>query len=205
MKKLSTRSGEIMRIEPDGVVVTGSKEFIPCDIVVGCIGFERSNYLCEALTGRNDVMTTNYLDRDMMYLADAEIDEGAFNSFLGSSVLEYAKFFTNVYVEGLKRGEELGEMLWGSDTVSVPIGDRKWNQYIAAGTKMIKSDEGIARLAREQVDKRSAHFHRTLPPRSFLETNRKEWEELHQRLNGGVPVPKKKQLPYFFEEAPDWC
>jgi hypothetical protein len=205
MKKLSTRKGEIDRIERTGVVVGTGDEFIPCDIVVGCIGFERSNYLCESLTGRSEVRTTNYLDKDMMYLADAEIDEGAFNSFFGSSVLEYGKFFTNVYVEGLKRGDELGEVLWGADTTSVPIGDRKWSQYIASGTKLIKRDEEIARHAREQVDKRAAHFWRTLPPQSFLETNRKEWEELHQRLNGGVPVPKEKQLPYFFEAAPSWC
>ena len=47
-----------------------------CDVVVGCIGFERSNTLCEWLTGRKEVKTTNYLDQHMMYLADAEIDEG---------------------------------------------------------------------------------------------------------------------------------
>jgi len=205
LKKLSTRTGKIARVEPDGVVVGPSGEFIPCDIIVGCVGFERSNYLCEALTGRSEVMTTNYLDRDFMYLADAEIDEGAFNSFFGSSVLEYGKFFTNVYVEGLKRGGELGDMLWGSETESVGIGERKWKQYIVSGLKLIDRDPIIAQLAREQVDRRTEHFWRTLPPRSFVETNRKEWEELHQRLNGGVPVPKEQQLPYFFGEAPDWC
>lgn len=204
MKKLSTRTGTISRIEPDGAVVEGG-DFIPCDIIVGCIGFERSNYLCEALTGRTEVKTTNYLDRDMMYLADAEIDEGAFNSFLGSSVLEYGKFFTNVFVEGLKRGDELGDRLWGTDTVSVPISERKWNQYIASGTKLINTDTAIADHARDQVRARTAHFWRTLPPQSFVQTNRKEWEELHQRLNNGVPVPKDKQLPYFFAEVTEWC
>ena len=39
----------------------------------------------------------------MMYLADAEIDETAFNSFFGSSVLEYAKFYTNTYVQAFER------------------------------------------------------------------------------------------------------
>jgi len=205
MKKLSTRAGEIDRIERDGVVISSSGEFIPCDVVIGCIGFHRSSYLCEYLTGRSEVKTTNYLDKNMMYLADAEIDEGAFNSFFGSSVLEYGKFFSNVYVEGLKRGEELCDRLWGSDTKSVPITERKWNQYIAAGFKLINSDEAIAKHARTQVDKRTAHFWRTLPPQSFVSVNKKEWEELHKRLNGGVPVPKEQQLPYFFDEAPDWC
>jgi hypothetical protein len=205
MKKLSTRTGEIERIERDGVVVGSSGEFIPCDVVVGCIGFERSNYLCEYLTGRSEVMTTNFLDENMMYLADAEIDEGAFNSFFGSSVLEYGKFFSNVYVEGLKRGDELGERLWGADTVSVPIAQRKWNQYIDSAFKLIDTDAAIAEHARNQVDKRTEHFWRTLPPSSFVAVNKKEWEELHHRLNGGVFVPKEQQLPYFFDEAPDWC
>ena len=51
-------------------------------------------------------------------------DAGAFNSFFGSSVLEYGKFFTNVFVEGLLRPDILGERLWGCDTVSVPISQR---------------------------------------------------------------------------------
>ena len=97
---------------------------IECDVVIGCIGFERSSYLCEHLTGRREVHTTNYLDQDMMYLADAEIDEGAFNSFFGSSVLEYGKFFTNVFVEGLKRPKELAERLWGKETEVVPVTQR---------------------------------------------------------------------------------
>ena len=51
-------------------------------------------------------------------------DAGAFNSFFGSSVLEYGKFFTNVFVEGLLRPDILGERLWGCDTVAVPISQR---------------------------------------------------------------------------------
>jgi 5-methyltetrahydropteroyltriglutamate--homocysteine methyltransferase len=204
MKKLSTRTGEIDRMEAEGVRIS-SGELIPCDVIVGCIGFERSNYLCEYLTGRNSVRHTNYLDKDMMYLADAEIDEGAFNSFFGSSVLEYGKFFSNVFVEGLKRGSELGDRLWGEEVPLAPITERKWNQYIAAGLQLIRTDAAIAEHARTQVDNRTKHFWRTLPPKSFIAVNRKEWEELHQRLNGGVPVPKDQQLPYFFEDAHEWC
>lgn len=42
-----------------------------------------------------------------------------------------------------------------------------------------------------QVEARTKHFWRTLPPSSFLAVNRREWEEMHDRLNGGVPVPKE--------------
>ena len=52
-------------------------------MVVGCIGFERNTTFCEQLTGRTVVRHSNYLDKNMMYLADAEIDETAFNSFFG--------------------------------------------------------------------------------------------------------------------------
>ncbi|CAE7229956.1 lolF1, partial [Symbiodinium microadriaticum] len=204
MQKLRTAVGEIQCLVKDGVILS-SGEFIACDVVVGCIGFERSSFLCEKLTGRSEVRATNYLDKDMMYLADAEIDEGAFNSFFGSSVLEYGKFFSHVFVEGLRRPEDLGESLWGRDAPSVSINQRKWNQYIAAAMKLIEEDATIAGHARHQVEERRKHFWRTLPPSSFLAVNRREWEELHQQLNGGVPVPKEQQLPYFFEEIPDWC
>merc|ERR1711985_97495 len=39
----------------------------------------------------------NYLDEHVMYLADAYIDDDAFNSFFGSSVLEMAKFYIMVF------------------------------------------------------------------------------------------------------------
>ena len=70
-----SNKGLIQHIEKEGVMLS-SGDFVPCDVVVGCIGFERSNFLCKSLTGRCEVKTTNYLDQHMMYLADAEIDEG---------------------------------------------------------------------------------------------------------------------------------
>ena len=42
------------------------------------------------------------------------------------------------------------------------------------------------------MEARTKHFWRTLPPSSFLAVNRREWEEMHDRLNGGVPVPKEQ-------------
>ena len=44
-----------------------------------------------------------------------------------------------------------------------------------------------------------------MPPAGFVAVNRQEWEELHTRLNNGVPVPKEKQLPYAFGDAAKWC
>ena len=52
---------------------------------------------------------------------------------------------------------------------------------------------------------RTEHFYRTMPPASFVAVNKKEWQELHTRLNGGVPVLPGAQLPYFFDEAASWC
>ena len=174
-------------------------------MVIGCIGFERSSFLAEELTGKSDLSHSNYLDKDMMYLADAEIDENAFNSFYGSSVLEYGKFWTKVYVEGLKRGDELGSKLWGAEVPFTPIKLRKWSQYIASAANLIKSDPTLEAAAWGIVNNRHGHFMRTMPPTSFVEVNKREWQELHTRLNGGVPVPLEEQLPYFFSEAPTWC
>ncbi|OLP75318.1 Phthiocerol synthesis polyketide synthase type I PpsC, partial [Symbiodinium microadriaticum] len=41
MKKLRTCAGEIQRLVKDGAILS-SGDFLPCDVVVGCIGFERS-------------------------------------------------------------------------------------------------------------------------------------------------------------------
>merc|ERR1712008_655306 len=155
---------------------------------VWCIGLERNTTFCEQLTGRTVVHHSNYLDKNMMYLADAEIDETAFNSFFGSSVVEYAKFFSNVFVEGFNRPDELGQYLWGDDVPITPVKERKWTQYIAVANTLIANDPTMATHVSNQVSSRTEHFYRTMPPASFLEVNRKEWQELHTRLNGGVPV-----------------
>ena len=201
---LDTKVGTLERMEPEGCVLNDGS-FLPCDVVVGCIGFERNTTFCEQLTGRTIVKHSNYLDKNMMYLADAEIDESAFNSFFGSSVLEYAKFYTNVFVQGFERPDALGEHLWSDAVPSGPVSLRKWTQYIAVGANLIKHDDTIRKLVAAQVRDRTEHFYRTMPPRTFLEVNRKEWEEIHTRLNGGVALPAGKQLAYPFPEAAEWC
>ena len=204
MGKMRTHIGALEAMDADGCVLSDGTH-LPCDIVVGCIGFERNTTFCEQLTRRSDVFHSNYLDKNMIYLADAEIDESAFNSFFGSSVLEYAKFYTNVYVEGLERPDQLGPLLWGPNVAKCPVKLRKWTQYIGVGAKLIDHDAACAAHAAQLVNDRTKHFYRTMPPTSFVEVNRKEWEELHTRLNGGVPVPKNHQLPYAFGAAADWC
>lgn len=88
---------------------------------------------------------------------------------------------------------------------NVPIKERKWTQYIAVAASLIERDEKCRDHAAALVSKRTKHFYATMPPEAFVEVNRREWEELHTRLNDGVPVPKSEQLPYFFGEAADWC
>merc|ERR1719469_202298 len=109
-----------------------------------------------------------------MYLADAEIDETAFNSFFGSSVVEYAKFFSNVFVEGFHRPDELGQYLWGDDVPITPVKERKWTQYIAvAHTALLPHDaaclfrggqpQGVAGAAHSPQRRRACAGRRSAP------------------------------------------
>merc|ERR1712151_1239346 len=208
MNKLCTKVGSVDRFDESGMFLSDGSH-IRADVVVPCIGFTRNTTLCSALTGYSHIKNTNYLNKHMMYLADAEIDHGAFNWFFGSSVLEYAKFFTEVYITGLEHEDEVGELLWGNNLPTNHIDERKWSQYISSSDKLIKAkDIGIpyfAKAAKDQVDRRTLHFNNTLPPKAYVEANELEWKELHTRLNGGVIVPPERQLPYFFKEAASWC
>lgn len=206
--KLETKLGVVDHFDEHGLHLADGT-YLQADVVVPCIGFTRNTELCGKLTGLNTIKNTNYLDKHLMYLADAEIDHGAFNWFFGSSVVEYAKYFTEVYITGLEHEDEVGDMLWGADLPSNHIDDRKWSQYIAGSDKLIKAAaDGIpyfAAAAASQVDRRTKYFYKTLPPSAYLAANKLEWVELHTRLNGGVPVPAEKQLPYFFDDAALWC
>ena len=70
--KLTTTTGNFERLEAGGVNLQDGS-FIHADVVIGCIGFERSSFLAEHLTGRSDLSHSNYLDKNMIYLADAEV------------------------------------------------------------------------------------------------------------------------------------
>merc|ERR1712128_155074 len=118
--KMSTMVGHLDHLE-EGMVHLSDGSVLEADVVVG----------------RTVVHHSNYLDKNMMYLADAEIDETAFNSFFGSSVVEYAKFFSNVFVEGFNRPDELGEYLWGDNVPITNVKERKWTQYIAVANTLI--------------------------------------------------------------------
>jgi len=203
--KLTTVQGNVAALTPLGAVQLQDGTAIPADVVVGCIGFERNAALCEQIVGLPQIKHTNYFSRDVMYLADAEIDSGAFNSFFGSSVLEMAKFFTEVYVEGLRCPTKLASHLWGDTVPSTPVPLRKWSQYISAADALFEVHQPLRDAADRQVSARTEHFLRTLPPEAYVEANRAEWVALHTRLNGGVPVPEEQQLPYFFDDAAGWC
>ena len=153
-------------------------------------------------------MHSNYLDKNMIYLADAEIDESAFNSFFGSSVLEYAKFYANVFALGVANSSsdpKLADDLWGAEVPRASIHDRKWTQYINAARRLIANHPEVRGFADAQVAKRTAHLWGSYAPAEYVAANKREWVELHTRLNGGVALPDDQVLPYFFDAAASWC
>ena len=74
--------------------------------------------------------------------------------------------------DGLARPEALGPRLWGEAVPKTPVSDRKWTQYIGVALDLIQHDPSIARLAAEQVQQRTEHFYRTMPPRAFVAVRR---------------------------------
>ena len=66
--KMSTLVGHLDHLE-EGRVHLSDGTTLEADVVVGCIGFERNTTFCEQLTGRTVVRHSNYLDKNMMYLA----------------------------------------------------------------------------------------------------------------------------------------
>ena len=81
----------------EGSATLSTGRIIECDCVIACVGFERNTTVCEALTDKTSISHANYLAPNLIYLADAEIDEQAFNYFFGSSVIEYAKFYSELW------------------------------------------------------------------------------------------------------------
>ena len=73
-------------------VSTYENDTIDADIIIKCTGFERNASLIPKITPYTQTNSINYLDDNVMYLADALIDNNVFNSIFGSSVIEMVKF-----------------------------------------------------------------------------------------------------------------
>ncbi|RJQ87930.1 MAG: FAD-dependent oxidoreductase [Desulfobacteraceae bacterium] len=197
LKKIETITGQVSGLFEHGVIVDGRRR-IDADIVANCIGFERNASVAKALCGYADMYNNNYVDKDFMYLADAHIDDDAFNSFFGSSVLEMAKFYMEVYIRHFD-SPRFSEMLATEGIEKIPIADRKWSHYIAGATALIRNHPEIRAIALKQVAQRTSNFLEKHDIETYIEENKREWMDMHALL-AGQPVKEEYCLPYVFEK-----
>lgn len=197
LKKLETITGSITEMYDHGVIVNHEQK-IEADIVVNCIGFHRNSPAVKKLCGYREMFNNNYIDKDMMYLADAYIDDDVFNSFFGSSVLEMTKFYMDVYLHFFNSPEF--ETMINSDGIEkLSIEERSWSHYIAGSEALMKNYPQFYEAAKRQISQRTANFHESHDLETYIAQNRREWFETHTLLNGGE-LPEADCLPYVFDK-----
>jgi hypothetical protein len=196
LKKIETITGQISRMTESGVVVDGHGP-IDADIVVNCIGFERNTQELTRLSSHNEMYNNNYVDKDFMYLADAYIDDDAFNSLFGSSVLEMVKFYVEVYLKFFN-SPEYDTMMALDGIEKIPIHDRKWSHYIRAAMALIQDYPGFREIAKQQVDQRTDRFLTAHDLETYIAQNKREWIDMHSLL-ADRPMTEEECLPYVFD------
>jgi len=195
LKKLETITGSITEMYDGGVVVNHDKK-VEADIVVNCVGFHRNSPAVKELCGYSEMFNNNYIDRDMMYLADAYIDDDVFNSFFGSSVLEMTKFYMDVYIHFFNNSEF--ETMMSSDGIEkLSIENRSWSHYIAGSEALMQNYPQFYEAAKRQITQRTANFHESHDLETYIAQNRQEWVETHVLLSGRK-IPEAECLPYVF-------
>lgn len=197
LKKIETVIGEISGMTENGVTVDGRRQ-IPADIVVSAVGFERNTPVAQALSGFREIYNTNYVAKDFMYLADAYIDDEAFNSLFGSSVLEMVKFYLEVFAMFFD-SPEYDVMVRSEGIEKLPIGERKWSDYIAGAMALIRKYPAIHAIARRQVAHRTQNFLEAHDLETYIAANKREWIDTHAIL-AGRPMTEAECLPYVFEK-----
>ena len=197
LNKIETIVGRVTGMFENGVIVENQHR-IEADVVVNCVGFERNAPNLRNICEYNEMYNNNYVDKDMMYLADAYIDDDAFNSFFGSSVLEMVKFYMDVYVHFFD-APELDDMLKSDGIEKISIEDRKWSHYIAGAAALMKNYPEISEMARKQVDRRTKNFLEFHDLDTYISQNKREWMDTHAML-AGHPIKEEDCLPYVFEK-----
>ncbi len=196
LKKMETVTGSISGLYENGVIVNENKR-IEADIVVTCVGFHRNAVSVPSICDYTEMYNTNYIDKDFMYLADAYIDDNAFNSFFGSSVIEMARFYLNVYLEFFGN-PDFEKMTKTEGVGKIPIENRSWSHYIDGATALINSFPGLYVAAAEQVKHRTDNFHQVHDLDTYLAANKREWIDAHGAL-AGRKMREEECLPYLFE------
>jgi hypothetical protein len=197
LKKIETVRGTISSLYENGAIVDGQRR-IDADIIVNCIGFERNTSMAKNLSGYDQTTNINYIDRDFMYLADAYIDDDAFNSFFGSSVLEMAKFYLEVYISGFDN-PRYDEFVNTEGVIMVPLEDRRWSHYIAGAMSLIDRHPDLHAFARQQISHRTDNFLEKHDLETYIRENKREWIDLHTLLNG-KPMAESDCLSYQFDK-----
>ena len=200
LKKLATLTGTITGMYEDGVIVDNQQR-IDADAVVICVGFYRNALNVKEICDYKITYNTNYLDKDLMYLADAHIDDDAFNSLFGSSVLEMAKFYMNVYVYFFNN-DNYYSMIESDGIETISIEDRKWSHYIAGAAALMKHYPDIYEAAKKQVSERTDNFIEAHDLETYIAANKREWLDTHSLL-AGAPMKAEECLPYLFQKLID--
>ena len=195
--KLATQSGTVTGLYDHGLVVDYDTR-IEADVIVNCVGFHRNSPVVKQLCGRDTMYNNNYIDKDLMYLADAYIDDDVFNSFFGSSVLEMTKFYMDVFIHFFNN-QEFETMINSAGIGQIDINDRRWSHYIAGAESLIRNYPTFDDAARKQIDKRTANFLEAHDLETYVAANRREWHDLHEMLSGRR-MKEAECLPYVFDK-----
>ena len=197
LKKLDTRSGSVTGLYENGVIVD-HRDRIEADIVINCVGFHRNAPAVKQICEYDQMYNNNYIDKDMMYLADAYIDDDVFNSFFGSSVLEMTKFYMDVYLDFFDN-ESYDVMTQIEGIYKISVEDRRWSHYIAGAEALIGEYPRFYEAARKQIDERTANFMESHDLSTYINANKREWLDIHEQLSGRK-LSESECLPYFFEK-----
>lgn len=197
LKKITTIVGNITGMYENGIIID-NKHTIEADIVLNCVGFSRNAFNVKEICEYKELFNTNYLDKNMMYLADAHIDDDAFNSFFGSSVLEMVKFYLDVYLYFFN-SDDYYTMIKSDGIELISIEDRAWSHYIAGAAALMKQYPAIYEKARKHISQRTKNFIEAHDLETYISANKREWVDTHSFL-AGKPMKSEDCLPYVFEK-----
>lgn len=155
--------------------------------------------MVEALSGHSEMYNNNYVAKDFMYLADAYIDNDAFNSFFGSSVLGMVKFYIEVFIM-LFNTSEYDNIMNTEGIEKISIQDRKRSHYIEAAMALVRNHPGIRKIAENQVTERTKRFLETHDLELYIAENKREWINTHAMLTG-KPMREEDCCAVCFRES----
>ena len=206
LKMHETLLGEVVRLEPQRVVASGTHTSLLAQVIIACVGFE-VNEGNERLLGRARTQAAGQVQNGLWVQIESHLDARSFNSPFGSSYLLGVGFNAQLMKRCWKKGD-IVERMARAGQLPHRINSLTATQALQGIYDLLLIEPQMPVALRAHLSSAAAAFHSTMTPDEYVKENIKLWERNSELLEVSAQAgsnAKRLEFPFsrLFEQLTD--